>query len=84
MVHAWDSAWGETPELVLTDGFHLDETLPLLRALRSRGCKICMDCGSWKTGAEESASLLSVAICSERFAVPETPPGLDCMVPLRQ
>jgi len=73
-LQTWDVAWGGMPELALTDGFHLEETLLLLRSLRSSSCKICMDGGSWKPGTDELAPLLSVAICSERFAVPETPP----------
>lgn len=66
----WDAAWGEVPQLTLTDGFHLDATLPLLRNLHTNGTKICLDGGSLKAGTEELASLLSVAICSERFEVP--------------
>ena len=67
---AWDSAWGDVPRLVLTDGFYLQESLPLLRACRGDGARLCLDGGSWKPGTEELANLLSVAICSERFAVP--------------
>jgi sugar/nucleoside kinase (ribokinase family) len=66
----WQPAWGEMPRLVLTDGFHLNETLPLLRACRAGGAQICLDGGSWKAGTEELASQLSMAICSERFRVP--------------
>jgi len=69
-IEAWDPAWGDVPRLILTDGFHLSETLPLLRACRARGAQICIDGGSWKPGTEELARLLSVAICSERFQVP--------------
>jgi sugar/nucleoside kinase (ribokinase family) len=66
----WDSRWGDLPPLVLTDGFHLKETLPLLKACREAGAAICLDGGSWKPGTEELAPLLTAAICSERFAVP--------------
>jgi sugar/nucleoside kinase (ribokinase family) len=69
-VGAWNAAWGALPSLVLTDGFHLRETLPLLCELRAGGAQICLDGGSWKPGTEALAPLLSVAICSERFAVP--------------
>jgi sugar/nucleoside kinase (ribokinase family) len=62
--------WGAVPPVVLTDGFHLEETLPLLAACKAAGGVICLDGGSWKTGTAELAPLLSVAICSERFAVP--------------
>ena len=65
--------WGAVPPVVLTDGFHLEETLPLLAACKAAGATICLDGGSWKPGTAEFAPLLSVAICSERFAVP----GLD-------
>lgn len=69
-LEAWQNHWGEAPGLVLTDGFHLGETLSLLRAFRNRGAHICLDGGSWKPGTDELASSLSVAICSERFFVP--------------
>ena len=70
VAEAWDSAWGDVPSLILTDGFHLQESLPLLRGCRDGGTRLCLDGGSWKRGTDELANLLSVAICSERFAVP--------------
>lgn len=66
----WSVAWGEVPAVVLTDGFHLRETLPLLKACRDGGAQIVLDGGSWKPGTEALAPLLTAAICSERFAVP--------------
>jgi sugar/nucleoside kinase (ribokinase family) len=69
-LHAWRKDWGTPPGIVLTDGFHLRETLPLVCALRDAGAAVCLDGGSWKPGTEELAPLLTVAICSERFAVP--------------
>ena len=77
---SWDAAWGERPALALTDGFHLRETLALLHACRSSGAQICLDGGSWKAGTDELATLLSVAICSERFAVPGRPSGPDATI----
>jgi sugar/nucleoside kinase (ribokinase family) len=65
----WDPRWGELPRVALTDGFHLEETLPLLKECRNGGCALCLDGGSWKPGTEALAPLLSVAICSERFAL---------------
>src|SRR3954447_23111308 len=59
---AWDRGWGQTPELVLTDGFHLSETFALMRACHGDGARICLDGGSWKPGTNELASILSVAI----------------------
>ena len=76
-IETWDPAWGEMPRLILTDGFHLAETLPLLRACGTDGAQVCLDGGSWKPGTEELASLLSVAICSERFRVPGCAPDPD-------
>jgi sugar/nucleoside kinase (ribokinase family) len=61
--------WGDIPPVVLCDGFHLAETLPLLAECKRAGAAICLDGGSWKPGTEELAPLLSVAICSERFAI---------------
>ena len=69
----WNQAWGEMPRLVLTDGFHLKETLPLLAACHLAGAALCLDGGSWKPGTESLAPLLSIAICSERFVVPGLP-----------
>lgn len=74
LAESWEksvpSDWGTVPPVVLTDGFHLEETLPLLAACKAAGAAICLDGGSWKPGTAEVAPLLSVAICSERFAVP--------------
>jgi sugar/nucleoside kinase (ribokinase family) len=74
LAESWEKSvpadWGAVPPVVLTDGFHLEETLPLLAACKAAGAAICLDGGSWKPGTAELASLLSVAICSERFAVP--------------
>jgi sugar/nucleoside kinase (ribokinase family) len=74
---AWEqtvpAAWGAIPPVVLTDGFHLAETLPLLAACKAAGAALCLDGGSWKPGTAELAPLLTIAICSERFSVP----GLD-------
>lgn len=72
-VESWNEAWGTMPLVVLTDGFHLPETLPLLKACHAKGARICLDGGSWKSGTEELAPLLTAAICSERFAVPGRP-----------
>lgn len=69
----WLAEWGERPAIVLTDGFHLRETLPLLEDLHSAGAVLCFDGGSWKPHTESLAPLLSVAICSERFAIPGSP-----------
>ncbi len=66
----WPESWNEPPQLALTDGFHLPETLPLLAALHNAGCQLCFDGGSWKPGTDELAPLLTAAICSERFALP--------------
>jgi sugar/nucleoside kinase (ribokinase family) len=62
--------WGPVPPVILTDGFHLEETLPLLAACKAAGAAICLDGGSWKPGTAELAPLLTAAICSERFTIP--------------
>jgi sugar/nucleoside kinase (ribokinase family) len=76
---AWSEAiaadWGSVPPVVLCDGFHLQETLPLLTTCKAAGASICLDGGSWKPGTDELAPLLTVAICSERFVVPGQPTG---------
>jgi sugar/nucleoside kinase (ribokinase family) len=66
----WDSGWGETPRVALTDGFYLGETLPLLKTLAKKGTALVLDGGSWKPGTDVLAPLLTAAICSERFALP--------------
>jgi sugar/nucleoside kinase (ribokinase family) len=60
----------QLPSIALTDGFFLNETHALLASLRDAGVTLCLDGGSYKPGTDELASLLTVAICSERFAVP--------------
>ncbi|MDR3739220.1 MAG: PfkB family carbohydrate kinase [Terracidiphilus sp.] len=67
---AWNPAWGPAPRVVLSDGFHLDATLGLLRACRDAGAALVLDGGSWKRGTDALAPMLTAAICSERFAVP--------------
>jgi sugar/nucleoside kinase (ribokinase family) len=66
----WDPTWGEAPPVALTDGFHLNETMPVLASCREAGAMLILDGGTWKPGTEEIAPLLTAAICSERFAVP--------------
>jgi sugar/nucleoside kinase (ribokinase family) len=65
--------WAPLPHILLTDGFHLAETLPFLAACHNAGSALCLDGGSWKPGAEQLAPLLTAAICSERFALPGQP-----------
>lgn len=77
---AWPSDWGDAPGLVLSDGFHIHDTLPLLRKLRLGGAQICLDGGSWKAGTEDLVPLISFAICSERFAVPGEASGGDATI----
>jgi sugar/nucleoside kinase (ribokinase family) len=73
----WDAevpaSWGAMPLVVLSDGFFFEETSPLLAACKAAGAALCLDSGSWKPGTAELAGLLTVAICSERFAVPGQP-----------
>lgn len=69
----WQRDWGQQPQVVLTDGFHPQESLPLLRWCHDRKVPICLDGGSWKPGTDEIAPLVTAAICSERFALPDHP-----------
>jgi sugar/nucleoside kinase (ribokinase family) len=73
----WESTWGEVPTVALTDGFHLNETMPVLASCREGGTMLVLDGGSWKPGTEEIAPLLTAAICSERFSVPGRPQDAD-------
>jgi sugar/nucleoside kinase (ribokinase family) len=76
--NAVPASWGAIPPVVLCDGFFLEEASALLTACREAGAALCLDGGSWKPGTAEIAPLLTVAICSERFALPgqtETPGG---------
>lgn len=66
--------WSAPPPVVLTDGFHLAQTHAFLAALQSAGSQLCLDGGSWKPGTAELAPLLTVSICSERFALPGREP----------
>ena len=76
----WDAAWGAMPALVLTDGFHLRETLHLIGALRAAGAQVFLDGGSWKPDTEALAPLLTAAICSERFVAPGRPANVDAVM----
>lgn len=76
----WNGAWGDAPAVVLTDGFHPAETLTLLGACRDGGAALCLDGGSWKPGTAELAEILTVAICSERFAVPDRPAHAEATI----
>ncbi len=76
----WNDAWGDAPAVVLTDGFHLSETLTLLAACRDAGAALCLDGGSWKPGTQDLAQFLTVAICSERFAVSGRPADPDTTI----
>lgn len=70
------ASWGEIPPVILCDGYHLEEAMPLLAVCSRAGAALCLDGGSWKPGTAELAPLLTAAICSERFAIPgKTDPG---------
>jgi sugar/nucleoside kinase (ribokinase family) len=72
------TSWGGIPPVVLTDGFFCEETSAFLSTCKDAGAAICLDGGSWKPGTAELAPLLTVAICSERFAIPgRSGPGGD-------
>lgn len=73
----WDSEWGETPAVALTDGFHLAEAFELLASLKRGGAALCLDGGSWKSGTDRLAPLLTAAICSERFVAPGLSRGVE-------
>jgi sugar/nucleoside kinase (ribokinase family) len=79
----WETAipldWGSIPPVVLTDGFFLSETLPLLTTCHSAGAVLCLDGGSWKSGTAELAPRLTAAICSERFTIPGRTSGPDAV-----
>lgn len=66
----WNVAWGTSPRVILSDGFHLHEMLGLLRASHDAGAALVFDGGSWKPGTDSLAPLLTAAICSERFTAP--------------
>ncbi len=76
----WDPQLGAMPRVALADGFHLDETLPLLAACNQAGAAVCLDGGSWKPRTEELAGLLTAAICSERFTIPGQPCTPDATI----
>jgi sugar/nucleoside kinase (ribokinase family) len=83
LAHSWEAAvpasWGPVPPVVLSDGFFLAETLPLLTACCAAGAALCLDGGSWKPGTAEMAPLLTVAICSERFEIPGLASGPEAL-----
>jgi sugar/nucleoside kinase (ribokinase family) len=60
------------PEIVLLDGFLLEESSELVHTCVNKGAVICLDGGSWKPGILTTLELTTVAICSERFLPPMT------------
>jgi sugar/nucleoside kinase (ribokinase family) len=58
--------------LVLVDGFYTAELGGWVRGLAAGGATVCLDGGSWKADTKELLSLVSIAICSERFHPPGT------------
>ncbi len=70
---SWNSEWGSMPPVILVDGFHLMQALPMLGACHNAGSALVLDGGSWKPGTDVLAPMLTVAICGERFALPGKP-----------
>lgn len=65
--------------LLLSDGFYTSELRNLLHDFPARGGMICLDGGSWKPDTEELLSLVSIAICSERFRPPRSTSSEDTL-----
>lgn len=58
------------PELILIDGYEIDDSLEQLRILKRKGAKIILDGGSWKKNDLDYLYLVDIAICSERYRFP--------------
>lgn len=57
-------------DLLLVDGFYLDQSIELARKASELDIPVVLDGGSWKEGLEELLEFVSVAICSESFSHP--------------
>lgn len=59
------------PQIVLIDGYELEDKIEQLKTLKSNGAKIVLDGGSWKENNLEYLHLVDIAICSDRFRYPD-------------
>jgi len=57
-------------EVVLFDGFYLDQALVAARTARDRGITTVLDGGSWKKGLENLLPFIDYAVCSSDFYPP--------------
>lgn len=57
-------------DIVFTDGFYPELSLPLLRKAREEGVPVVLDGGSWKAHLPQILENVDIAICSANFHPP--------------
>src|SRR5690606_28007107 len=57
-------------DLVFSDGFYPELSLPLLRKAREEGVPVVFDGGSWKAHLPPILENVDIAICSSNFHPP--------------
>ena len=60
------------PQIVLIDGYELENKIEILAEFKQKGSIIVLDGGSWKENNSEYLHLVDIAICSNRFRFPES------------
>jgi sugar/nucleoside kinase (ribokinase family) len=63
------------PEIVLIDGYNLKDNLKVVADWKRNGAIIVMDGGSWKDNSWDALQLVDIAICSNRFRIPNLGKG---------
>ncbi len=59
-------------DVILTDGFYLENVIDILTNNPVNSTPIILDGGSWKPNMEKLLKYIDIAICSENFFPPET------------
>lgn len=67
----------ESYNIALFDGFYLDLSIVLAKALKEKGVTTVLDGGSWKPGLEDLLPYIDIAICSNDFSVPQAKTKYD-------
>ena len=62
---------GYMPGIVLIDGYDLEDRYDIIKYWKENGVVIVLDGGSWKDNTYEYLHYVDIAICSDRFRLPD-------------
>ncbi len=69
--HCFSDSLLDDVQIILFDGYYLDEAKHLAKLARSMDIITILDGGSWKQGLEELLPFIDYAVCSNDFIPPE-------------